>query len=134
MFCEKCGSELKDDSKFCGNCGASVDNEQSQNMDIVCTDTNKQKQTYLDNQSSENKGTSDLKNSNYAGTAFWCSVIALPLFCCGIGYILGIPATIFGLLAVNNKEPDSAKAWIGLILGVIELIFGAFLLIKGLSG
>ena len=30
MFCKKCGKELEDGTKFCGNCGQKVDDEVTQ--------------------------------------------------------------------------------------------------------
>ncbi len=108
MFCPNCGNEVKDGVKFCDKCGTAVSSEQSISA------------------GSANAGSSESTDSdnktNYAGTSFWCSVAGIPLFCCGIGLAFGIPATIFGALAIRNKEADSIKAWIGLILGVIELI------------
>lgn len=35
---------------------------------------------------------------------------------------MGIPATIFGALAIKNEEADKVKAYIGLAVGIIELI------------
>ena len=29
MFCEKCGNQLPDDAKFCANCGAMVEPEET---------------------------------------------------------------------------------------------------------
>lgn len=33
MFCPKCGSQLPDDAKFCGVCGATIENVENQNVD-----------------------------------------------------------------------------------------------------
>lgn len=108
MFCKNCGNEIKEGMKFCDKCGSCVSNEQN-------TATGS---TNVTSPESMDSG----KKTSYAGTSFWCSVAGIPLFCCGIGLAFGIPAAIFGVLAIKNKEPDKVKAWIGLILGVIELI------------
>lgn len=107
MFCKNCGNEIEK-GKFCPNCGTAVNSEQNIAIDSANA-------SQFESNSSENK-------TNYAGTSFWCSIAGIPLFCCGIGLVLGIPATIFGALAIKNKEADKAKAYIGLVVGIIELI------------
>lgn len=115
MFCRNCGSEIKDGSRFCTNCGTVI----GQNM--------------TENSVNRNVQASDNK-TNYAGTALQCSLWGIPLIClCGIGLLFGIPAAIFGTLAIKNKEVDSAKAWIGLIVGILE-ITGLFIFILAMIG
>lgn len=124
MFCPKCGSELKENAKFCESCGApAAGNQPSAGQSA---------------QASSGSTINDIKNqisftdkTRYAGTSFWCSILALPLMCCGIGFLLGIPAVIFGALAIKNQEAEGAKAWIGVILGFIEVCF-LLLLIVGM--
>jgi hypothetical protein len=127
MVCRNCGNEIGNDAKFCTKCGAQVQNSQEtmQNPSITVNSD----QTASDNNRPENKF-EEIKNqlnfkdkTNYAGTSFWCSIAGIPLICCcGVGLAMGIPATLFGALALRNKEADRAKAWIGVILGVIEII------------
>ena len=107
MFCQKCGNEIKDGAKFCDKCGTAVNCEQNITVDSANIGTPKP---------------TDFNKTNYAGTSFWCSIAGIPLFCCGIGLAMGIPATIFGALAIKNKEADKVKAYIGLVIGIIELI------------
>lgn len=107
MFCPNCRNELPDGSRFCGKCGYSIENENK----VTPETTNYNHTDFQD------------KKTDYANTSFWCSIVAIPLYCCCIGLFMGIPATIFGALAIKNKEPNTAKAWIGLILGMIEVIF-----------
>ena len=58
----------------------------------------------------------------------------IPLIClCVIGLLFGIPATICGTLAIKNKEADSAKAWIDLVVGTLEIIV-RFILILAMIG
>lgn len=108
VFCQKCGNEIKDGAKFCDKCGTAVNYEQNITVDSANVGTPKPM---------------DFNKTNYAGTSFWCSIAGIPLFCCGIGLAMGIPATIFGALAIKNKEADKVKAYIGLVIGIIELIF-----------
>lgn len=106
MFCRNCGSEIEEDAKFCPKCGNSVEQLEIQNYD------NKPQET------------SNKNNTTYAAVSFWLSIIGIPLFClCGIGLFFEVLATIFGILAVRNKENNSVMAWIGLILGACSICF-----------
>lgn len=115
MHCPNCRNELPDGSRFCGKCGYSIENRVNPETTIIYNNTYSQD-----------------KKTDYANTSFWCSIVAIPLYCCCIGFLMGIPATIFGALAIKNKEPNVAKAWIGLILGAIEVIFLLIIIWEGI--
>lgn len=116
MFCPNCGNKIEDNAKFCNLCGNSVSGTSHTNLLGNSADNDS-----VSNQNQINK-------TKYAETSFWCSILAVPLCCCGIGLFLGIPSVIFGALAIKNKEADSAKAWIGMILGVFEIFFAVILI------
>ena len=46
MFCKKCGKELEDGTKFCGNCGQKVDDEVTQEDLKQESDNNKPKKKF----------------------------------------------------------------------------------------
>lgn len=123
MFCKNCGSEIKNDAKFCSECGTYINIEQDVNTDSA----NK----IISNNNIDNAKESINSNgkTNYANTSSMCALIGLPLICfCGTGLLLGPFAVIFGILAIKNEENDIAKAWIGLIIGLLEVI-GLFIFI-----
>jgi hypothetical protein len=131
MFCGNCGGKINDDATFCNNCGALVQNQKESAQNVLATVNSAQtgsSNNTAANNNPENKfegqsqGNSTEK-TNYAGTAFWCSIAGLPLIClCGIGFAMGFPAVIFGGLALKNKETDIAKAWLGIMVGFLEII------------
>ena len=45
--------------------------------------------------------------------------------------LAGLPAILFGVLAVKNHEAEQAKAYIGLVLGIIDIIIFAVLIAMG---
>ena len=45
MFCEKCGKELAEGARFCGSCGAPVEELQTTPAHSACKNKNKRKRT-----------------------------------------------------------------------------------------
>lgn len=84
-FCPSCGEELKDDAKFCKNCGASIPtNEQAQTTENI-----------QQNYPIETAG-NDHKVAMILGYVF---AILIPI----IGIIIGI------YLATRNDSPNAQK-------------------------
>ena len=112
MFCSKCGKEIKDDANFCRECGQPTSLEITKNINEHKTKSYNIT-AYAD---------TSFKFALF-GTLFWC--------CCGMQLLAGLPAILFGVLAVKNHEAEQAKAYIGLVLGIIDIIIFAVLIAMG---
>ncbi|MBQ7004635.1 MAG: zinc ribbon domain-containing protein [Oscillospiraceae bacterium] len=120
MYCQKCGQELRDDARFCIRCGA-----QTAVFGDYCAASDVQLGETEDRQTAS-AGTA------YASTSFKFSMFGLIcICCCGLELLAGIPAVLFGIAALRNHEPERLKAYIGLILGILEILFFVFLMIAG---
>lgn len=120
MYCQRCGQELRDDARFCIGCGAqtAVSGDYYAVPDIQTGET--------ENRQTASAGTA------YASTSFKFSMFGLIcICCCGLELLAGIPAVLFGIAALRNHEPEKLKAYIGLILGILEVLFFVFLMIAG---
>ena len=105
MFCKVCGSKISDDAKFCPECGAVVEQMQSSDSGIT-------RATGVSN--GETRYASTALKAAVFGLAFWC--------CCGFQLLAGIPAIWFGTLAIQKKEPEVEKAYLGIGLGGLDVI------------
>lgn len=105
MFCKVCGSKISDDAKFCPECGAVVEQMQSSDSGIT-------QATGVPN--GETRYASTALKAAVFGLAFWC--------CCGFQLLAGIPAIWFGTLAIQKKEPEVEKAYLGIGLGALDVI------------
>jgi len=105
MFCKVCGSKISDDAKFCPECGAVVEQMQSSDSGIT-------QATGVSN--GETRYASTALKAAVFGLAFWC--------CCGFQLLAGIPAIWFGTLAIQKKEPEVEKAYLGIGLGALDVI------------
>ncbi len=106
MFCEKCGKEIADNSLRCAYCGFEI-------VKVNCS------------------ASSWIPNNSKALISYYSGFISL-LSCAPLLGILtlwlGLIAVIFGHKGVNyarnNGGVGSAHAYVGLILGYINVIFG----------
>ena len=124
MFCTKCGKQIDDNAKFCVNCGNAVEIQNNQ-----LNQQNFQPQT--NNNTLNFSGQTDsAAKTNYADTSFKCAIWGLILFICGIGLLTQPFAFLFGILAIKNKEAETAKAWIGTVIGAIGTFLAAVIVYK----
>lgn len=125
MFCPKCGNQMQDGANFCTSCGlqnpyAQVMNPQpSMQPNIQQQPTMQQPQQQYQQLPPEYMYGANVQPTHYADTSFKCAIWGLILFLCGVGFLAQPFALIFGILALRNHEPESAKAWIGTIIGII---------------
>ena len=76
-------------------------------------------------------------NQTLATVALVTGIASIFMVCCAGGIWLGIPAAIFGYLALRNIESDPEKyggrgmAMAGIVIGVITFFASVFILIAG---
>lgn len=111
MFCPNCGHEMKDDEKYCSNCGAHVENGKAVNRNNVYT--------------SYNAGRAmNEKEKEYGLVAMICGIASLVIPYVNI--ILAVVALIFaGRCQVDSNnfaKIGKITAIIGLILSIITIL------------
>ena len=112
MFCRVCGSKISDDAKFCPECGAVVEQIKPTQETVFSSNSDTTQTTSVPN--GETRYASTALKAAVFGLVFWC--------CCGFQLIAGIPAIWFGVLAIRNNEPEVEKAYLGMGLGVLDII------------
>lgn len=137
MYCSNCGFQVEDDAQFCSECGAKLKSTtypkptiNNHYLDDITSkeEQKKEKTVYI------MKDSDDKTKTSYADTSFKCAMFALLCWCCcGFQLAGGGLAAVFGILAIRNKEPDSVKAYIGLVLGIAEFLFFIIIIIAGLN-
>jgi hypothetical protein len=84
--------------------------------------------------------TSGLKTNGFALAGFILGLGACPLFCCCIGPMCNIIAIVLSIIGLSqiNRRPDvySGKglAVVGLVLGILGLVFYFVLMALGIAG
>ncbi|MGN0613132.1 MAG: hypothetical protein ACI4JB_04455 [Porcipelethomonas sp.] len=112
MFCQNCGTYNNDSDKFCCECGAKINSNSSnqQNTGMNCI-----------NNGNINPGINcQNQNKGYANIAMVLAILSI-IICCAWPFF-GLPAMIFGIISLNKNEPETGKAWFGIIVGIIGLI------------
>ena len=100
-FCGKCGNKLEDDANVCDQCGASV-NEKA---------TIQVNQTVVSNKGS----------NGFAVTGFVLSLISI--LCCGGTSFLGLIFSIIGLVNANKSDGNGkGLAIAGIVISAIMLL------------
>ena len=110
MFCQKCGTQVQDGSRFCPKCGSAIG---SQTVVVVNDDS----------------GLGILIPRNTL--ALWAYYLGIFSLLCGI---TAIPALITGILGLRyaKQHPEARgaiHAWVGIIIGGIALLLFLFIFI-----
>lgn len=109
MICNKCGKKVTDDSKFCGECGAPIENVQENNV--------------LNNVSNQNNYNSNMnKNDNFATISLILGIVAIVLVLISkpLGAVVAVVGLVFGLI---TKSRDKIRGWgIGLNIAAFFIL------------
>ncbi len=107
-YCNQCGNKIEDNSKFCGNCGATMVNQPVQQT----------QQHYA-------RSPQRIKHSGFGIAGLVLGIISVvmssTLLLWFIGFILGILAIIFGAIAYWGKPRDK-YGLAGFICGLVAVI------------
>lgn len=99
-YCGNCGAELNEGQDVCIKCGKKVNNEEV---------------------------TAVVKQNTVAVTGFVISMISLFINFFGLVGLAGAITSLVGLLKVNKtKEKGKGLAIVGLIIGIISVIYGIY--------
>lgn len=125
MFCEKCGTENRENAKYCKNCGTQL--ETITITQHVAVETSGITTQVL---SKERKVKAFL-----AVIAFLLAIIGfiLSLFYWYLGLIIEAVSIVMGILALIFKKPEKILIIISLILNYLSLIPIGLMLTKGIS-
>ena len=120
MFCEKCGSKLEDDSKFCGSCGSNIENvvdaEVAEKVE-VSTSTDTMNVVKPEALKSAAKG--------FSITALILGLVPILIIWIPVVNFLVVPiavlAIIFGVIGLK-RENAKGLSLAGLITGILSLV------------
>jgi len=121
MFCEKCGSEIKDDNVYCPICGAKIEDI----YEVKITDDNKTLNSAREFEKRLNSGGTQTQNEltirfkrNKAATAF--NVVAWLIMC--IGGIIGIIIILYSFSKSGSNSYTSVFGGLGSGVGIIVVV------------
>ena len=146
MYCEYCGSEISDNSKFCNNCGMELKSDEvcpicsSTDIDLrnhkcrscgydVGQSVNEYARTHHDTNDEQETN----KVSPFGIVSFILSLILAVI--CPAGFIpstrmmilIAIPSVVFGIVGVcDNKHKKHGLAIAGLVICIIAILTGGF--------
>lgn len=139
MYCRKCGVENLNSAKFCAECGEKLDFSQTQNQYSNTYQSQSQYplppqsqpqyyQPYQQPYYQQDMYMQQTVANSAANTSLTCGIIGLFI----AGFILGIIA-----VSQSGKAKKmgyiGGKATAGLVLGIIDIIFGSIVTIAILS-
>jgi hypothetical protein len=110
MYCNQCGKELTDNSKFCNYCGARLEQDSKNIKEINPKKVNEKK----DNNKNFEKDVK--KYNNWATMSFVFGLLSMFIYSIGIIPIFGVIASILGLI---NSRYIKGKYKTFLIIGTI---------------
>ena len=143
MYCRNCGVQNPDNAKFCIDCGEKLDASQTVNQNANTYQSQTQypyppqsqpqyqqsyQQPYYSPYYQQDSFMQQMFANRAANTSLTCGIIGL--FVAGI--ILGIVAVVQSNKA-KNMGYIGGKATAGLVLGIIDIIFGAIVSIAFLG-
>ena len=119
MFCKSCGAELPKDSKFCSFCGATVEEQPTENSPAETQQPTPETNTVVNELQTSATGK---KFSGKAIAGFVLSLVGL--------FIAGLPCGILGIIFCSNglKESSSGEyrgkglSIAGLVISIIDIV------------
>lgn len=142
MFCKNCGTELKDNAKFCHHCGNSMNPIDKEVTPIYCRNCGKKLSddakfcadcgTTVNKNSQNNCSMSISDGNRFASSSIKWAILGM-ITCC-MCFVFA-PISIYqGKLAIDKKADNIGLAYAGIIISAIELLFwGLFCIISWFS-
>jgi len=112
MYCENCGSKLKEGDNFCTNCGSKVNVQSIENNNI---------------EHNENKQIKYVQSDGYATASLILGIISVIL--AFILNVLILPLPIVGLICGINSKTKTGSKTAGIILNIIAFVIVIVILI-----
>ena len=106
MFCKNCGNEMKDGVKFCGKCGTSIENDDSEQQNV--STSNDQQQDTTEGDENKRMAAAFQEKSDKvinAGTK-GCAGICMILIAIGV---IGVLIVVIGLIIMGVKHITHGK-------------------------
>lgn len=157
MRCPYCYNEQPDGNGFCEKCGANLKPAQAQSQSPFAPPEQQAFNPYQQNQQQQNQqGYNPYQQQGQGGfyqppiqpsapqqnngrgfsiASLVLGIVSIP--CCGYGWITGILAIIFGVLALKKLKKTGAptgKATAGLVMGIIGLFWFIYFVYAMITG
>jgi len=110
MFCNKCGKEIEDNSKFCGGCGNSILNGDTNNIEP--------------DEIKKNNNNNNMKKYAILGVAIPTVSIVIYWFV-GLSYVLSLLIAGLGFRFVRQgKSYNKGLTVLGFVLNILLILMG----------
>ena len=123
-FCSNCGTKVDPTWNACPKCGTALVG----GVNLKSTTENHT----LSYSHTAKKPSSWKKHKHSALALIFANVGLFGVLFTGVGIIFGILAIAFGVIGIRRDE-DRSMAVLGIIVGIIDLIFGIFVLVFVIS-
>ncbi len=147
MFCQNCGSQIEDGTKFCENCGAPVEaaSAPAEEAPVVEAEPVVEQPTYTapETDYSQSYDATDYTQADYPPTggkkgfaiaSMICGIVALLCCCSGFGdFALAIAAVVLGIITLVKGFDGRDMALTGVITGAVGLILALIMGILSVS-